>query len=303
MIRTSTLSIAISVFVFAAAARSDQRQPTVAEPGDDDAARYELVWSDEFEVDGPPRAENWRHERGFVRNEELQWYQPENARCEDGLLIIEGRRERVANPRYKPRRGDGPDNRDWRRRRQWAEYTSACLTTRGLHQWRYGRLEMRARIDVRPGLWPAFWTLGTARRWPACGEVDIMEYYRGRLLANAAWLGQKRATAWDSATRPIAELGDPDWPTEFHVWRMDWNEKSIRLLVDDVLLNEIDLDETVNHDTERTNPFREPHYILLNLAMGGTQGGDPSATEFPARFEIDYVRVYQPDSAQHVPGP
>jgi beta-glucanase (GH16 family) len=251
------------------------------------AAGYDLVWSDEFNVAGRPQAENWRCERGFVRNEELQWYQPENAWCENGLLIIEARRQRVGNPRYDP------TSSDWRRNRKWAEYTSACLTTRGRHHWRYGCILVRGRIDTRPGLWPAFWTLGTTGRWPACGEVDIMEYYRGQLLANAAWLGEGRTAKWDTTRRPLEQLGGPDWPSRFHIWRMHWDRGSIRLLVDDQLLNEVDLDATVNNDADRVNPFRESQYLLLNLAIGGTQGGNPAATEFPARLEVDYVRVYQ----------
>jgi beta-glucanase (GH16 family) len=249
---------------------------------------YELVWADEFNEAGSPDSKNWTYETGFVRNEELQWYQKENARCEDGMLIIEARRERVPNPDYRA------GSRSWRRSRSHAEYTSACLTTKGLHQWKYGRFVMRGRIDTRPGIWPAFWTLGLARGWPGCGEIDIMEYYRGLLLANACWLSEtNREAEWDDVRIPIARFGDAKWSGEFHVWRMDWDEKEIRLYMDDELLNQIDLSKTINGDAEGANPFHEPHYILLNMAIGGTQGGDPGATEFPARFEVDYVRVYQ----------
>jgi beta-glucanase (GH16 family) len=115
-----------------------------------------LAWSDEFDRDGTPDPARWGYERGFVRNQEAQWYQPENARVEGGLLIIEGRRERRANSNYQA------GATDWRRAREFAEYTSASLTTRNMHSWQYGRFEMRGRIDTRAGLWPAFWTLGTA---------------------------------------------------------------------------------------------------------------------------------------------
>lgn len=251
-------------------------------------AEYELVWSDEFEEDGRPDPANWTYERGFVRNRELQWYQPDNAWCEDGLLIIEARRERVPNPRHDP------EGRDWRSRRGHAEYSSASVTTRGVHAWQYGRFEIRARIDTRRGLWPAFWTLGVDGRWPATGEVDIMEYYRGMLLANVAWASAEPGRAlWDDTRKPITELGDADWSEQFHVWRMDWNEDEIRLYVDDILLNVVDLDETLNEDGSARNPLRQPHYLILNLAVGGTNGGDPAATGFPARYEIDYVRVYR----------
>jgi beta-glucanase (GH16 family) len=121
-----------------------------------------------------------------------------------------------------------------------------------------------------------------------------MEYYDGQLLANVAWLGRRRWQArWDESKRPLADFGDPDWSQKFHVWRMDWDAQQIKLYVDDKLLNSTDLAETVNGDREAANPFHERHYMLLNLAVGGTRGGDPSPTEFPARFEVDYVRVYQ----------
>lgn len=255
--------------------------------GPDARSGFELVWNDEFESDGVPDPGRWTYERGFVRNEELQFYRPENAWCEGGLLIIEARRERVENPWFEA------GARDWRRSRRFAEYTSACLITRGLHEWQYGRFEMRGRIDTRPGMWPAWWTLGTARRWPGGGEIDIMEYYRGLLLANVAWLGPQPGRAkWDDFKQPIDQFDDPDWSDQFHVWRMDWDARSIRLFLDDKLLNETDLAETINEDAEGANPFHEPHYMLLNLAVGSS-GGDPSQTEFPGRFEVDYVRVYQ----------
>jgi beta-glucanase (GH16 family) len=237
---------------------------------------YQLVWADEFDQKGRPNPQNWTYETGFVRNQELQWYQPGNAWCENGMLIIEGR------------------SKDWVKNRQYAEYTSASLTTKGLHSWQYGRFEMRGRIDTRLGLWPAFWTLGVEGEWPNNGEIDIMEYYRGILLANVAWgSGKHWEPKWDSVKKPITEFPDPKWSEKFHVWRMDWDNDKIELYVDDVLLNSTDLKDTFNQDKEAKNPFRHPHYIILNLAIGGQSGGDPSHTKFPARFEVDYVRVYK----------
>jgi len=249
---------------------------------------YALVWADEFTGTGDPDSRNWGYERGFVRNEELQWYQPANARRIDGVLVIEARRERVVNPRFKH------DSTEWTRNREFADYTSACLLTRGLHSWLYGRFEMRGRIDTRPGMWPAFWTLGVKGTWPHGGEIDIMEYYRGLLLANVAWGGQQRyEPIWADSRKPIAQFDNAAWSSAFHVWRMDWDERAIVLSVDGERLNEVDLTRTINQDGSATNPFHQAQYLLLNLAIGGTQGGDPSTTTFPARFEIDYVRVYQ----------
>jgi len=159
---------------------------------------YRLVWSDEFDADGRPDPKKWTYERGFVRNNELQWYRPENAFCKNGLLVIEGRRERLPNPNHDPK------SKSWKRKRPHIEYTSSSVTTRGLHSWKYGRLEMRGRIDVRAGLWPAFWSLGVAGEWPSSGEVDIMEYYKGKLLANVAWCTKKRwHPKWDSSKKVV----------------------------------------------------------------------------------------------------
>ncbi len=252
------------------------------------APALKLVWADEFDRDGPPDPAKWTFEQGFVRNEELQYYQPGNAFCADGHLVIEGRRDSLKNPGYDP------NSKDWRRNRPYARYTAASLITKGLHQWQYGRFEMRARIDTRPGMWPAFWTLGVDGEWPACGEIDIMEYYRGDLLANAAWgTGQRYEPKWSTTKKPITSFKDPQWSRKFHVWRMDWDRQFIKLYVDNLLLNTVALDTTVNGDASGKNPFRQPHYLLVNLAIGGTNGGNPEQTTFPARLEVDYIRVYQ----------
>lgn len=252
--------------------------------------QYKLVWSDEFEKDGRPDSSNWIYENGFVRNKELQWYQPQNAFCKNGFLIIEGKRERVRNNNFLAR----SDN--WRKNREFAEYTSSSLLTRELHSWQFGRFVMRSKIETNEGLWPAFWTLGVSGPWPHNGEIDIMEYYNNTILANFAWGGEKKGQPiWDDNRVSVDELKEKDanWDENFHVWRMDWDRQSIKLFLDDVLLNSVELTETFNKDKDAKNPFLQPHYIIVNLAIGGNNGGDPSQTKFPSRYVIDYIRVFQ----------
>lgn len=259
------------------------------------AQEYQLVWSDEFNTDGKLDSTVWNYEQGYARNEELQWYQPENAYCHNGHLIIEARREKRKNPLFR----EGSD--DWRRKRRHIECTSSSVTTSGKKEFMYGRFEIRARIPVGKGAWPAIWTLGKSMEWPSNGEIDIMEFYRIKgvphILANAAWGTERRWNArWDSQAIPFEHFTaqNPDWASEFHIWRMDWDETAIKLYLDDELLNEIPLDQTINGSLgKHKNPFKQPHYLLLNLAVGGINGGPDSHEAYPMRYEIDYVRVYQ----------
>jgi beta-glucanase (GH16 family) len=282
----------------------------VASPGSvaPSGESYRLVWSDEFTGDGPLDTAHWAFENGFVRNQELQWYQPENATRANGMLVIEGRRERKPNPRYvAASANDASAASSNANRRAWAnrefiDYTSASVNTRGKHAWVYGRFEMRARIDVRTGSWPAFWTLGARGPWPANGEIDIMEFYDDTLLFNVAWGGANGAR-WNSV-KVRRDRFPADWAEKFHVWRMDWDERAIRLFLDDSLMNTQDLTKTINAPRSgfggappaMENPFRGPAYILINQAIGGQHGGDPANTRMPIRYEVDWVRVYQTPS-------
>lgn len=250
--------------------------------------QYQLVWADEFNTDGPVDTAHWKFEQGLPRNHELQWYQKQNAICRDGKLIITAEKVHFPNPTYDPQKAD------WRTAMPNIDYTSSSINTKGLHSWKYGRFVMRGRIPTESGLWPAFWTMGVNGEWPSNGEIDIMEYYRGMVLANVA---TGTATAyqpkWFSKTKDISSFADPSWSEKFHTWRMDWDEEAISLYVDDLLLNRVELKDLINKDGTHINPFDQPHYILLNLAVGGDNGGDLSKTEFPKKFEVDFVRIYQ----------
>lgn len=257
---------------------------------------WQLVWSDEFDTDGSLNSSVWNFEQGYARNEEVQWYQSDNAVCKNGLLIIEARKEQNRkNPLYVS------GSNDWRKKREFIDYTSSSVTTAGKKEFLYGRFEIKARIPVAKGAWPAIWTLGSNMEWPSCGEIDIMEYYQIKgiphILANAAWGTDKPWHAkWDSQATPYSHFTDkdPDWASKFHIWRMDWDEEAIKLYLDDELLNEIPLSSTRNGSIGKgTNPFTKPQYLLLNLAIGGINGGPIDEAALPMKYEIDYVRVYQ----------
>ena len=256
---------------------------------------WELVWSDEFNGEGAPDSTIWNFEEGFVRNEEAQWYQASNAYQKDGLLIIEARKEYFNNPTYNP------NSTRWGEKREFIEYSSASLNTRGKKDFLFGRLEVSARIPTSGGAWPAIWTLGSCYEWPSCGEVDLMEYYRINgvpyILANAAWGNDNRWDAvWNSKKISFSHFTDkdPGWALRYHLWRMDWNEDSIQLFLDEELLNEIPLKATKNGSMgEGKNPFLTPQYILLNLALGGFNGGAIDDATLPMRYEIDFVRIYK----------
>lgn len=266
---------------------------TASAQGDGDG--WQLVWHDEFDGTGAIDARQWNAEQGFVRNEEDQWYQAENAYLQGGLLVIEGRIDSIPNPRFRP------GSASWTTARPHARYSSASINTRGRFSFRYGRMEVRARIPAVCGAWPAIWTLGDEMEWPSCGEIDVMEFYqiggRPHLLANAAWGDDRRYHAvWNSKRVPYSHFleKDADWGEKFHVWRMDWTEDHVRIYLDGELLNDIALSATQNGRIgQHSNPFRQPHYILLNLAIGGINGGEPQPGAFPMRYEVDYVRVYQ----------
>jgi beta-glucanase (GH16 family) len=247
-------------------------------------AGYTLVWHDEFDVDGPPNPANWKFEQGFVRNEELQWYQTANASVQGGLLVIQARKETVQNPNYT---GTG----DWKTTRKTADYTSSSINTSGLQSFEYGHFEMRARIPTDAGMWPAWWTLGVSGQWPSNGEIDIMEYYQNKVLANVACGTSTQYQAkWDSASKALSSLG-AGWSSNFHIWTMDWDDQNIVLSLDGQQMNTTALSAALNADG--TSPFKQKAYILLNLAIGGQNGGDPSQTTFPQSYEVDYVRVFQ----------
>ena len=289
MKRTFILSAAVATCLCTAAQTSDDSDIENAHLG------YKLVFHDEFNTDGAPDANYWTYDLAHRNNEE-QLYTTKNATCADGCLVIEARKE------------DAQDSKG-----TTYHYTSSSLATKAattgpyVSAWTYGRFEVRAKIPAYLGCWPAIWLLSNENvEWPYSGEIDMMEYYpvdgAEALHANVAWGTTTRWSAkWNNAIKKLADLEavNANWKNEFHVWRMDWDSAYIRLYVDDELINTTNLDNTVNPRADycwydNYNPYRGHNmYLLLNLALGGDNGGSLANTPFPCQYLVDYVRVYQ----------
>ena len=259
------------------------------------AAEWEMVFSDEFDYTGLPDPNKWDYEVGFIRNNESQYYtkaRKENARVEDGNLIIEARKEKFSNAAYNPdsqSRGQG----NGRRAQELADYTSASLITLGKESWCYGRIEVRAKLPTGVGTWPAIWMLGTNMRevgWPTCGEIDIMEnvgFDPNRIHANIHTRDYNHVQGTNKGNNI-----EVDKPYEkFHVYAIEWFEDHIDFFVDDNKYFTFKNEGTGN----AVWPYDKEHYLILNLAIGGSWGGQKGIDDsiFPQKYYIDYVRVYK----------
>jgi beta-glucanase (GH16 family) len=255
------------------------------------ASEWRLVWSEDFNRAGTPDPAKWTYEKGFVRNQELQFYtdkRRENARVEGGRLVIEARKETFPNPAFK----EGTS--DWRTARKEAQYTSANLITKGLHAFHYGKIEVRAKLPAGKGVWPAIWLHGNNQgkgRWPMCGEIDIMEFVSHRP-------GEVHGTIHFAkpGTTTQQKLGGvvrvDDLHAKFHVYGIELSEKTITFLFDGKPYHTVELDAA---GSGADNPFRKPgaFYLMLNLAVGGTWGRDPDPKVYPQTFEIDWVKAWE----------
>lgn len=253
-------------------------------PQQQDHGPWRLVWSDEFDYTGLPDPAKWGYDvgGGGWGNKELQNYtsaRKENARVEDGRLIIEARR-------------DGSTKQ---------MYTSARLVSKAKGDWTYGRFEVKARLPSGRGTWPAIWMLPSSKTygnggWPDNGEIDIMEHvgFDPDVIHGSA---HTRAYYHLIGTQKTGRLLVPTSRTEFNVYAVEWTPEEMRWYVN----NKQYFTFKNEHLTSRTAgyqqwPFDKPFHFILNIAVGGTWGGAKGIddTIWPQRMEIDYVRVYQP---------
>ncbi|MEI6865709.1 glycoside hydrolase family 16 protein [Flavicella sp.] len=234
-----------------------------------ESAFNDLVWSDEFDIDGAPNTENWIYDigtgtNGWGNNEEQTYTNnAENVSVADGILTITAKAD-----------GNGG-------------YTSTRLKSQGLQEFTYGRIEARAKLPSGQGTWPAFWILGsniTDVSWPACGEIDIMEQTgadKNSTIGAFHWLDESSSsTASHSDNKEIENAS-----SEFHLYTLEWSEDEIIVLVDN--------EHVVTLTNSDNLPFNADFFIVLNIAMGGTLGGEIDSNFTEDTYEIDYVRVYQ----------
>ena len=236
---------------------------------------YQMVWSDEFDHAGLPDSAKWNYDVGGNGwgNNELEYYtskRTENARVENGNLVIEARKE------------------SW----QGMNYTSARLLTKGKMSWQYGKIETRAKLPRGRGTWPAIWMLGDTNplKWPDDGEVDIMEHVgfdQGIIHGSVHckkynWVIGNGKTA----TTPVMDCSD-----SFHVYTVEWDANNLKISVDSMSY----MSFSNEHSGYDAWPFDNKLFMILNIAVGGNWGGQKGVDDsiWPQQMLVDYVRVYQ----------
>jgi len=250
----------------------------------DNLDSYELVWSDEF--DGAKIDESkWSYDLGDGcqispdlcgwGNNELEYYTsgPENSYLENGNLVIKAKKE---TPLYLGEH----------------QYTSARMVTKNKGDWKYGRIDVRAKLPIGQGIWPAIWMLSTDEvygGWPTSGEIDIMEYIGSEPDKVFGTIHYGHDFWRFNSQDTILEAGV--FASDFHVFTVLWNEDCIQFQLDGINYGEPNTRSTV---LPTTYPFDQKFHLLLNVAVGGNLPGNPNAsTVFPQTMEVDYVRVYQ----------
>lgn len=239
---------------------------------------YTLSWSDEF--NSTSLSSDWVFETGDGcpnlcgwGNNELQFYRRENTELKDGYLVITAKRENVGGKNF----------------------TSSRLKTQGKQVFKFGRIDIRAALPKGQGIWPAFWMLGesiTNVSWPACGEIDIMEMIGGNQTGRDNTV--HGTLHWDNNGTYRYQggkktlTGGSILADNFHVYSIIWDENKITWLLDDQVYHEEDIRSSA------MNEFREPFFLLINLAVGGNWPGNPDdSTVFPQQMAVDYVRVFE----------
>ncbi|MFD1631881.1 glycoside hydrolase family 16 protein [Pseudopedobacter beijingensis] len=270
------LSVACSSQPKQAEKKKEYKEPLEKNPEGRSFAK-EPDWSDEFDYTGKPDNTKWSYDIGGDGwyNNEKQYYTnlEENVKVEDGKLKI--------TALHKSFGGES--------------YTSGKLITKNKYDFLYGRVEVRLKVPVGRGTWPAVWMLPTDNfygYWPNSGEIDIMEHVGYQPNNIHITIHNKAANAKENLGQVVNKYKlIPTAISDFHVYHVDWTPEAIRGYID----NELLLEYRNDGKGFETWPFDKPFYLLMNLAIGGDWGGIEGIdnTVFPSVYEIDYVRVYK----------
>lgn len=248
---------------------------------------YELVWADEFNIDGMLDEHYWGYDEGYCRNNELQDYKKADSkysRVENGLLVIEAHKDLHMGINK------------WTGEPYKFEYSSAEVRTLKTVPIKYGRVDVSARIPIGRGIWPAIWMMSLDNKyggWPHSGEIDIMEYVWGDSIHNQIFSTIHTTDTDINKNRIDSGIAlSETLDSEFHLYSLIWDEDLIEILFDNKVIFTYSRDK--DSSCERW-PFDQPLYLMLNIAVGGGWGGiwGIDDTIFPARMEIDYVRYYK----------
>ena len=278
MINKLNSIIAVCFFFFACS--EEEMVSQNKETNDWEIEGWNIVWQDEFDKDSLDLTK-WSREIGGHGwgNNELQFYtdSDSNSYVENGNLILKAQ---VVPQGIGSSRG-------------LRYYSSARLRTYGKGDWKYGRIEVKAKVASGQGIWPAIWMLPTDwlfGGWPSSGEIDIMEHVgydlgvvHGSVHTEAY---NHKINTQRSSARKIANVD-----TEFHVYSIIWDKDKISFFIDDVQYFLFENDQQGNY---KTWPFDQRFHLLINIAVGGDWPGNPdNSTNFPRKMLVDYVRVYE----------
>ncbi|WP_452225019.1 family 16 glycosylhydrolase [Lacinutrix chionoecetis] len=256
---------------------------------------YELVWSDEFNYTGKPDSTKWANNYGLLSNREEQYFTDslKNVRVENGLLILEAHKEKIANVDYQ---NEALKKKSWLKyitEIDTAQYTSARINTAELATWKYGYIEVRAKLPKGVGMWPAIWMLGENRKevgWPESGEIDIMEYVG---FSPDSIFGTIHTKAYNHTigTERGKKIHIEKPNDQFNVFALEWTPEKMDFLLNGEVYNHIENE----HKTTAEWPFDQKFYLILNVSVGGMLGGQKGIDDsvFPQKMEVDYVRVFQ----------
>ena len=252
---------------------------------------WRFAWGDEFKG-SKLDPKKWKHELGVIRNQDaVQTYTKDCVKVRGGKLILISKAKETKNSTYHPQK------QGWQHQLKTMPYASGSVTTRDVKHFTCpGRLEIRAKIPKAKGVWPALWTIHVNQYgWPANGEIDILEHI-SQEPDTCYSIFRWGANGGNQEHKVIRTTNIPNYSKDFHTYVLEWDEQTMRILIDDKEVGSVAISEANYPDGN--NPLLSPCSLIMNTAIDGWAEA-PAADQYPVQFEIDYVRYYtKGDAAQ-----